>query len=79
MTQNNLHPDGRIRRLERAATQAEYDALGQVMFAAIQSEPSPYNEAERKAWRAEPYTGPEWQARLSAQHVLIAEEEGRPV
>jgi len=79
MTQNKLYPDGQIRRLESGAITAEYDALGQLMFDAIHSEPSPYSEAERMAWRAEPYAGPDWHARLSAQHVLIAEEDGRPV
>lgn len=46
------------------------------MFEAIHSTPSPYSEAERIAWRAEPYAGPDWHARLANKRALIAEEDG---
>jgi len=63
----------------RWATATDYDALGQLMFTAIHAPPSPYSEAERMAWRAEPYAGPDWHARLAEQHVLIAEDNGEAV
>lgn len=63
----------------RWAEPKDYDALGQLMFDAIHSVPSPYSEAERDAWRAEPYAGPDWHARLAKKHVLIAQETGTPV
>jgi len=49
------------------------------MFDAIHAEPSPYSAAERQAWQADPYSGPDWHARLAAQHVLIAQDAGEPV
>jgi putative acetyltransferase len=48
----------------RWAEPQDYDALGQLMFEAIHSAPSPYSEAERNAWRVEPYAGPDWHVRL---------------
>jgi len=63
----------------RWAEPTDYDALGQLMFDAIHSAPSPYSEAEQNAWRAEPYAGSDWHARLAAKHVLIAEDRGTPV
>lgn len=58
----------------RWAAPKDYDALGQLMFDAIHSAPSPYSEVERMAWRAEPYSGADWHARLATKHVLIAED-----
>lgn len=63
----------------RWAEPRDYDVLGQLMFDAIHSAPSPYSEAERTAWRGEPYAGTDWHARLARQHVLIAEDDGVPV
>lgn len=60
----------------RWADKTDYDTLGQLMFEAIHAEPSPYSEAERRAWRSEPYIGSDWHERLSSQRVLIAEEDG---
>lgn len=63
----------------RWADPKDYDALGQLMFDAIHSAPSPYSEAEREAWRAEPYVGSDWHARLAKKRVLIADEDGTSV
>lgn len=49
------------------------------MFDAIHATPSPYSEAERQAWRAEPYVGPDWHARLARKHVLIADNAKSPI
>ena len=32
------------------ATEADFDALGDVMFAAVREEASPYSETQRQAW-----------------------------
>jgi putative acetyltransferase len=63
----------------RWAEPDDYDVLGQLMFEAIHSSPSPYSDAERNAWRAEPYGGPDWHARLAKKRVLIAQEDGAAV
>lgn len=49
------------------------------MFDAIHTGPSPYSVAERRAWRAEPYRGETWHARLETQRVLIAEDGDGPI
>ncbi len=49
------------------------------MFEAIHAEPSPYSEAERMAWRAEPYAGADWHARLDEHKVLIIDDSEGPV
>lgn len=54
------------------AMAADYNALGQVMFDAVRHSASPYTKAQREAWVPEPRTGPEWEARLAAQTVLVA-------
>lgn len=63
----------------RKAAPSDYDALGQLMFDAIHAEPSPYSLAERKAWRADPYSGSDWHQRLSDQTVFMAEDRDGPV
>jgi putative acetyltransferase len=57
----------------RIATQADFDALGTLMFQAIRTGPSPYSDAQRAAWLSVPYCGPDWHAKLAAQHVMLAE------
>lgn len=56
----------------RLATAADHAALGQVMFDAVRHSTSPYTPAQREAWVPEPRSGPEWDARLAAQTVLVA-------
>ncbi|MFD2738280.1 GNAT family N-acetyltransferase [Sulfitobacter aestuarii] len=47
------------------------------MFAAIREGPSPYTEAQRRAWLSAPCAGPEWSACLAGQQVMLAERAGR--
>ncbi len=61
----------------RWATEADFDGLADVMFAAVREGESPYTEAQRAAWVPEPRGGPGWRARLSAQEIIVAEAEGR--
>ena len=63
----------------RVAGPDDAAALGRLMHEAIRSGPSPYTEAQRAAWSPAPRDGPEWQARLAAQHVLIADAASGPV
>ncbi|SLN43813.1 putative acyltransferase [Pseudoruegeria aquimaris] len=55
----------------RHATAADHAALGQVMFAAIHAQGSPYSAAQCAAWLPAPPHGPEWETRLAAQIVLL--------
>jgi len=57
----------------RTGLPADYDALGAVMFTSIHSTPSPYTEAQRKAWNSTPPQGANWQSKLAAQFVVLAE------
>ena len=59
----------------RPATANDYDTLGEVMFDAIHNGPSKYTGAQSRAWAPEPRKGADWNARLSRQHVFIAEKE----
>ncbi len=61
----------------RWATEADFDALADVMFAAVREGESPYTEAQRQAWVPEPRRGSEWRTRLSAQDIIVAEADGR--
>lgn len=56
----------------RLATAADHAALGQVMFDAVRHSASPYTPAQKEAWVPEARSGPEWDARLAAQTVLVA-------
>lgn len=60
----------------RWADEADYDALGRVMFEAVRSGESQYSEAQRAAWVPVPRSGPQWHERLSGQDVILAEEDG---
>lgn len=61
----------------RRDTPEDYDTLGLVMFEAIRTGPSPYSEAQRLAWLAAPPKGPDWQARLARQYVVVAQPKAR--
>ncbi|UWR22743.1 GNAT family N-acetyltransferase [Sulfitobacter sp. S190] len=52
--------------------------MGQVMYDAIHAEPSPYTEAERRAWLAKPPAAAEWHARLARQSVWYASDAEGP-
>ncbi|MEL7033484.1 MAG: GNAT family N-acetyltransferase [Pseudomonadota bacterium] len=57
----------------RLANAADYDALGAVMFDAIHHGPSEYTREQSRAWAPVPRSGPDWQARLAKQHIIVAE------
>ena len=61
----------------RSATEADFDALADVMFAAVREGESPYTEAQRQAWVPEPRRGSEWRTRLLSQEIIVAETDGR--
>ena len=58
----------------RQAGQADFEALGEVMFAAVRGGSSAYSEDQREAWMPEPRKGADWSARLSPQFILLGEE-----
>ena len=59
------------------ATEADFDALADVMFAAVREGESPYTEAQRQAWVPELRHGSVWQSRLVSQEIIVAEADGR--
>lgn len=63
----------------RAMIEGEADALGRIMYDAIQNGRGSYDAAQRNAWLNAPNAGTAWAARLSAQQVWVAEASGRPV
>ncbi len=60
----------------RIAGPEDYDALGAVMFDAIHNGPTQYSKAQSQAWAPEPRQGEDWAARLSRQHIVVAERAG---
>ncbi|MCK0149092.1 GNAT family N-acetyltransferase [Marivita sp. S6314] len=58
----------------RVATRTDYDCLGQIMFRAIREGPSPYTDAQRRAWMPRVNAGPGWAARLAQHHVVLSAE-----
>lgn len=60
----------------RWAKPSDFDALGRVMYDAVHTEPSPYNEFQRRAWVPEPRRGMQWANRLKGQQIIIAEADG---
>jgi putative acetyltransferase len=60
----------------RLATVAEYGELGRLMFEAVHVEPSPYTEAQRRAWAPVPRQGVDWAKRLAAQTIFVGERDG---
>ena len=63
----------------RWATEADFDALADVMFAAVREGESPYSEAQRQAWVPEPRRGSEWRTRRLSQVIIVAKADGRPL
>lgn len=55
----------------------EADALGQVMFDAVQAADA-YTIAQRRAWCPQPPSGADWAGRLANVRVWVA-DRGRPV
>ena len=56
----------------KQAEPRDYDTLGELMFDAVRHGPSPYTEAQRKAWVAAPRKGEDWAERLDRQTIFIA-------
>ncbi|MEO1322299.1 MAG: GNAT family N-acetyltransferase [Pseudomonadota bacterium] len=63
----------------RMATPNDYSELGELMYDAIHNGPTQYTAEQSRAWAAEPMRGDGWNARLSEKHVIVAEEENRPL
>ena len=61
----------------RWATPADYAELGAVMYDAVRNGPSAYTQAQRRAWVPIPRDGPDWNARLAGQDILVSESGGR--
>ena len=64
----------------RWATEADFDDLADVMFAAVREGDSPYTEAQRQVWvpeLPEPRRGPAWRARLLSEEIIVAGADGR--
>ena len=61
----------------RWATEADFDGLADVMFAAVREGESPYTEAQRQAWVPKPRRGSAWRTRLLSQEIIVAEADGR--
>lgn len=57
----------------REAEPSDYAALGQVMFDAVHGGQSPYSAAQQQAWVPVPRSGPDWDARLAAQYVVLSQ------
>lgn len=58
----------------RWAGPPDYPVLADIMFDAVRNGPSRYSEPQRRAWVPKPRSGPEWDVRLSAQDIILAEE-----
>ena len=63
----------------RWAVRSDYDALAELMFDAIRTGDSPYDEQQRRAWLPAARSGPEWEARLASQDIILAESQRRMV
>jgi putative acetyltransferase len=63
----------------RRASPADFDALGEVLHAAICEGAGQYTEAQRAAWSPAPRAGEAWAGYLGAQSVWLAETGGRPL
>ena len=70
-----LQPDRTFRR----ASAQDYDVLADIMFDAVRSGESLYDERQRAAWVRERRSGPDWVARLDPQQIVVAEQEGEAV
>jgi len=54
------------------ARDADYRALGQLMYHTVRNGALAYNVPQRAAWMPQVPAGPQWHARLSKMDVLIA-------
>ena len=63
----------------RWADAGDYNTLAELMFDAVHSGDSPYDEQQRRAWLPAPRSGWEWEERLSSQDIIVAEMDGQAV
>jgi putative acetyltransferase len=63
----------------RWASAGDHDLLADIMFDAVRNGESRYSELQRAAWVPALRSGPEWEARLASQEILIAERDGKGV
>ena len=75
MESNRVHPP----RLFRWASAADSNVLADIMFDAVRNGESRYTQEQRAAWVPARRTGPDWVARLEAQDILVAEQDGKAV
>ena len=66
-----------MERSFRWAGPDDYTMLSHLMFDAVRNGPSQYSERQRAAWVSSPRRGPEWNERLAAQDIIIAESGGQ--
>jgi len=59
----------------RIGTSDDYTELGELMFDAIHNGPTKYSAEQSRAWAAAPLSGADWDARLAAKHVIVAEND----
>lgn len=57
----------------RWAHAGDHAALAEAMFDAVRNGPSRYSEEQRAVWVPTPRSGPEWERRLEAQDIILAE------
>lgn len=63
----------------RWAEASDHPQLADVMFDAVRNGASQYDEAQRTAWVPVPRAGKEWDERLAAQNIVLAEHDGHAV
>ncbi len=63
----------------RWASAADSDVLADIMFDAVRNGESLYSERQRSAWVPARRSGEDWAARLQAQDVVVAEQDGEAV
>lgn len=63
----------------RRASPGDFDALGELIHAAIREGAGQYTPAQRAAWSPAPRFGEAWAAHLGAQDVWLAETDHRPL
>jgi len=68
-----------VHRRFRWATPDDTDVLADIMFDAVRNGESRYTEQQRQAWVPVRRSGIDWIARLQAQDVIVAEQDGKAV
>ena len=62
----------------RRAGPDDHRALGEIMYEAVHDARSLYSEAQRHAWMPHVRQGPDWDARLAGQLILLAQTGVEP-